>query len=92
MWRQYLRSHPRFSVWYERLDRSPGWVNRIAVTAAVLTVVLPLVLLALAALVVGVIVFTLLSIVARLLALLAGGGAAVPDGRVNVRVVRRDDR
>jgi hypothetical protein len=99
MWRFDLaRDGGLAGVWYRRVQRSPGWVNRAAMAAAVLTIVVPLLALALAAAAVGVLVFVVLGAVAWMATWLGGavrppaGGPPVPgnDGRVNVRVVRRD--
>ncbi|MEE9211400.1 MAG: hypothetical protein V3U29_01980 [Phycisphaeraceae bacterium] len=100
MWRVYVREHPTFGSWYHRIERQPGWVSRIAVTAAVLVVVVPLVLLALAAITVGLVVFVTLGLIAQLVVMVRGvfvrGGmpsvasGASGGGRRNVRVLRDD--
>ncbi len=96
MWRMYIRQHPTWGPWYQRVERQPGWVTRVAVTAAVLVVVVPLTLLALAAIVVGLVLFITLGLIAQVIAmvraLLTGGSTArapqAPEqGRRNVRVI-----
>ena len=92
MWRVYIRNHSRLGPWYVRLERQPGWVTKAALLAAVLIVVVPIGLLTLAALVVGVVVFVVLGAVAWLLG--AAGrllGGRTDSGRVNVRVVHRQE-
>jgi len=88
-WKQRVRDDPRFGGYYRVVADRPSWVTRAALMAVVLVVVVPLVLLTLAAVLVGVVVFTVLR-------LLTG---AVPrttrqppqasePGRENVRIIR----
>lgn len=94
----YLRRHPRWGVWYARVERQPAWVVKTAVVAAVLVVGVPLILLTATALIAGVVVGGTLGIVAGIVyklrkALVGRSGATrVPqtydDGRRNVRVIR----
>ena len=93
MWRVFLQSHPRFGQGYEWYARSPRWVRRSALGAAVLVVVVPLVLLTLAALLVGFVVAVLLGTIAlagwfirRMANNLFG---LAHGGRRNVRVIQR---
>ena len=101
MWQEGLRNHPTLGAWYAKVETRPRWVTKAALAAVVLTVVVPLALLMMAALVVGFVTFMVLGVVAVLVQqvriLFAGersvdhslaGGA---DGRVNVRVIK-DDR
>jgi hypothetical protein len=88
------RRHPGMGIWYTRVSRQPGWVTRTAVFLAVLVVVVPLVLLTLAAVVVGLSCLLVLGLVAkvgRYFSALFGGGGGGPrdDGRRNVRVINR---
>lgn len=100
-WKVYVRQHPRYGVWYQRVERQPSWVVKTAVALAVLIVVVPLVLLFLAAVAVGLIAFLVLGVAAAIwggVARLLGGGGGGPlkprpgwrhdDGRRNVRVIR----
>ena len=82
------------------MERKPNWVWKAALLAAVLTVVIPLALLALAAVLVGFVIFVVLGAIATVVTavrrLFTGGGPGgnVPgpsDGRVNVRVIH-DER
>lgn len=94
---EQVGNDPRFGPWVRRVQGRPSWVTRIALTAAVLTVVVPLVLLVLAALVVGVAVFVVLGLVATIIngvaGIFGGGSPGVPGvnedhvGRRNVRVI-----
>jgi len=95
MFRMYIREHETLGPWYQKLERQPSWVTKAAILAAVLMVGLPLALIAITALIVGLAVFTVLSLVsagvATLRELFSGGGRRPPadDGRRNVRVIRR---
>jgi len=99
MWRVYLRNHPTMGPWYARAQSKPHWVTKAALAAVVLTVVVPLALLMMAALVIGFITFMVLGVVAVLIQqvrLLFAGPRRDPaptsgDGRINVRVIQ-DDR
>ena len=99
MWRVYGLDNLRANTHFTRAQTAPGWVYKAALSAAVLVVFVPIVLLVLAALLAGVIVFVILAIVARLILAckrlarraLGGGRPAsspfwVDDGRRNVRV------
>lgn len=89
-WQASFREHPAFGPWYQRTASRPSWVTRSALGAAVLVVVIPLVLLTLAAVVVGLGVFFVLSAAASVANLLGGGFARRGgDGRRNVRVIER---
>lgn len=91
-WHEHIREHPTMGVWYERYRSRPSWVVRGALVAAVLVVVVPLVLLTLAAVIVGMLVFAALSLVASIGNLFGGGRDVKPsgdDGRRNVRVIQR---
>lgn len=87
------RRHPGAGVWYSRISRQPGWVTKTALIIATLVVVLPLLLLTLAAVVVGLACLLVLGLVARVSRLISGlfGGGirARDDGRRNVRVIER---
>lgn len=100
MWRVYIHQHPTLGPWYASVNRRPGWVTRTAVLAAVLVVVVPLLLLALAAVFVGLFVFVTLGLVGQVVAVVSDGWARATSGtqalwgrqgRRNVRVVRRRD-
>lgn len=88
---------PRFRAWQQRVGGRPGWVWKAAAAAAVLVVVVPLVVLTLTALVVGVAVFAVLSLISAVLRafseLFAGSGPGGPshpgEHRENVRIVER---
>lgn len=87
-------------MWQQRVNGRPGWVWKSAAFAAVLVVVVPLVLLTLTAIVVGVAVFAVMSLIAaigRAFSGLAGGGSSDPhhaptqgpERRENVRIIER---
>src|SRR5690606_29733470 len=97
-----------WQAWQQRANRyrivvgQPGWVTKIALACMALVIAVPLILLVLAAIFIGVVVFVALAIIAKLVqmmqALLAGTAAGQPDasindmpddGRRNVRVIRR---
>ena len=100
MWRVFIQNHPRYGKWYARIDRQPNWVVKTAIAAAVLVVVVPLVLLTMAALVVGIAAFLVFCLIAGLIGaasrLFGGFGSSGDvatqdgDGRINVRVIRRN--
>lgn len=62
-WRVYVKQHPRFGPWYQRVDRAPSWAVKAAVIAAMFVIVVPVVALTIAAVAVGLVVFGLLSII-----------------------------
>ncbi len=87
------RRHPGMGVWYTRISRQPGWVTRTAVFMALLIVVVPVVVLTLAAVFVGLACLLVLGLIARVGRFITGllGGSAKPrnDGRRNVRVIEK---
>jgi hypothetical protein len=98
-WKQRVRDDPRFGGYYRVVADRPSWVTRAAIFAVVLVVVVPLVLLTLAAVLVGAVVFTVLGAVAWVLhriRLLTGAvprperrtPASTEGDRENVRVIR----
>ena len=96
-WRVYVRGHPQFGPWYQRVESKPGWVWKAAITATLLVIVVPLILLTLAAVLVGVLVFACLGLVAAVMKLITGGLSprdprtpSPHDGRQNVRVIDPD--
>ena len=95
-WRVYVRDHPQYGRWYQRVEGRPGWVWKSAITAAVLIIIIPLVLLSLAAILVGVLVFLVLGLIASILRLFQPGNRSgqppmsprsADDGRENVRIM-----
>jgi hypothetical protein len=96
MWRMYIREHETIGPWVRKVEGQPSWVTKAALTATVLVVAVPVVLLTLAAIVVGVAVFALLGLAAMGIGAVRQifAGPHVPsepmdDGRRNVRVMRR---
>ena len=92
MWRVYIRNSRTFGPIYERIERRPNWVARTALVAAALVVLVPLLVLFIAAIVVGAIVFLTLALIAAVLATVANlfnGLGLRPAGRKNVRVIER---
>jgi EamA domain-containing membrane protein RarD len=93
----YLRQHPRFGTWYTSARRQPSWAVKAALAAAGIVVVVPVVLLTLAAAITGLVVFGFLALVAGGMRSLGSlfdfsePQAPTPrdDGRRNVRVVQR---
>ena len=97
MWRVYMRNHPTMGPWVQRIEHKPGWVYKLAILSAALTIGVPLALLALAAVLVGMVTFIVFSAIATMVAVIIGwfaGSASthtVSDNhRVNVRVIRHD--
>ena len=100
-WRVYISNHPKYGRYYHRyyepIERQQGWVTKAAVAAVLLVVIVPVLLLTLAALLVGVFVFVTLSLVSGTFraigSLFGGGGRGVSrqseeePGRENVRVI-----
>ncbi|MCC6579674.1 MAG: hypothetical protein IT440_04475 [Phycisphaeraceae bacterium] len=81
-----------------RIGGLPSWVTCVAVLAALVVIVLPMLALILAAVLVGAIVMALLSLVALVIRIardlwrgLTGGWSTDDDGRRNVRVLPRQD-
>jgi hypothetical protein len=91
---QYQRD-PRFNAVFNRMPVRPNWVLLTAVAVGAFVVVVPLVLLAIAGLVVGLVTFAVLALVAQAVAAvrsLFGGGTSGDRGRRNVRVIDPNDR
>ncbi len=88
-WNFNWQGNPVYSRWQHGLGGRPAWVTRAALTAGMLVIVVPLVLLTLAALLVGTLVFAVLSAVAWLIGQFSGVGPRSDDGRRNVRVIER---
>lgn len=94
------RYDPRmaFGRWYRRVEiagRQPRWVTRTALAAAVVVIVVPLLVLALAGIAVGLIVFAALGLVAWGVSWIKGllyrwDDFRFDSGRRNVRVIRRE--
>lgn len=96
-WTFNVNNLSRARAWHTRVSRQPGWVIGVTVAAIVLVFVIPLALLAMAALLVGTLVFLVAAAIAKLSAIvtgLLGGEVREPypteDGRENVRVIRRE--
>lgn len=95
MWRSDIGQHPQFGIWYRRVQTQPSWVVKASLTLAALVVIVPLVMLALAALVVGVAAFLVLGVIANVVQAFqaafgtSAGPAPMPrdSGRINVRVI-----
>ena len=90
-----LREHPGARRVYTHVSRQPPWVLITAVVAALVVFALPLLLLALAAMAVFFVVALVLgaaTAVGRAFRYMFDreGGLTRNDGRVNVRVIRRD--
>jgi hypothetical protein len=67
MWTVYQIDNPRTGEGFKRIDGTPGWVTRAALTAAGLIILLPIVLLVLAAVLAGLLVFAVLVTTLRLM-------------------------
>jgi len=88
------RRHPGAGLWYTRATNQPGWVIKTALGLALLVVVVPVVLLTLAAVLVGATCLLALSLVAAVARAVAeffqpGTARTRDDGRRNVRVIHR---
>ena len=89
--------------WNENLDprahwsrltiRQPHWVTRVALATGLLILAIPLAILLMVAITVGLLVFTILGLTARLVEAVGrsagrtGSGQKADDGRRNVRVI-----
>lgn len=87
-----LRDDPRFAGFYSRARGRPSWVWRAAILAALITIVVPVLLLTVAAALAFIAVFIVLSLVHSLLDATRGifGGWRGGRDRRNVRVIRPD--
>lgn len=92
MWRLFLSQSPRLLALHSRFRRYPPWVLRTAVLCAVLTVAIPLMLLVIGGILVGVIVFLLLALVAKIMEMLGMGAPAQRDDAGDVLAQRRNVR
>ncbi len=99
MWRfdsETFRTVPGFDGVYRRVVGRPSWVTKWALIAAAIVVLVPLMLLALAGLVIGTVVFVLLGLIAQVITFVRSGlhslsgGGSTSTGRRNVRVIHRD--
>jgi antibiotic biosynthesis monooxygenase (ABM) superfamily enzyme len=87
------RRHPGAGMWYTRVSRQPSWVTKTALLAALLVVVVPIILLTLAAIVIGLICFTALSLIASAWRFISSPFSSTRppknDGRRNVQIIDR---
>ena len=87
------RRNPLAGAWVSRVSQQPGWVTKTAFAVTLFVVVVPIVLLTLAALAVGAVCLLVLGLIARAAAffsgLLSGTRPKRDDGRRNVRVIER---
>lgn len=96
MWRVFIQQNQKLGAFQARLNPQSAWALRWAVTMGLLVVILPAIVLVLAAILVGVCVFFVLSLVGKIMALLGIGEseskpAAQPfDLRTNVRVMEEE--
>ncbi len=96
MFKVFLEQNQSYRTFSTRLNGHPGWVLRWAFLAGTLVMVIPMFVFVTAGLLVGAIVFIILSLVAKLMNLLGLGQANAipaepdPDLRRNVRVVEED--
>lgn len=74
---------------FRTVAAQPSWITRIALATFLLVIGLPIMLLFMLALICGVMIFGVLSLVNALLLRLKGSLPSRPDGRENVRVIRR---
>ncbi|MEO0513745.1 MAG: hypothetical protein AAF086_00435 [Planctomycetota bacterium] len=95
-WKIFLNQDPRLSGLYQRTRAKPAWPTLAAVASAAIVIVVPVVLVLLAGLAVGLVVYAVGSAVAgvgnwfkSLGGDTAQGSAMEDDLRENVRVVRR---
>ncbi len=95
MWRVRFDKGTGPGQWFNCAAGQPNWVIKWALIAAVVVIVVPLMLLAMAGLAVGLVVFVALALIVRIAVIIrtAIGGlwpARSSDGRHNVRVIDRD--
>ena len=96
MWRVFIQQNPRLNAFQARMNPHSIWAMRWAVTISLLVVILPAIVLVLAAMLVGLCVFFILSLVGKVMSLFGMGGneskpASEEAGlRQNVRVVEED--
>jgi len=93
MWRILLQQNPRFRSMHAQLGQHPAWVVRTAILCAVITLAIPMIVIIAAAMLVGLVVFVVLSLIAKLMSLLGlsptaeAPGEPTVDLRRNVRIV-----
>jgi hypothetical protein len=96
MWRVFLQQNQKLGAFQARFNAQSAWALRWAVTASLLVVILPAIVLVLAAILIGLCVFFILSTIARIGALFGMGGnesrpTSVDIGlRENVRVMKEE--
>ena len=95
MWRTNLDNDPRSGRWLRYVAAQPNWAAKWSLVAAVLVIVVPLAVLALAGLTVGIVVFVILATIMRLASIVRVAARSVwpggsDGGRRHVRVVDRD--
>lgn len=91
-WKVFVQQDPRLSGMYQRVAGRPAWPARLAVLCAGAVIAIPLILLLLAALLVGMVVYFVGSAIASILPDSAGekpqSSRPADDLRENVRVIR----
>ena len=83
-----MQNDPRLAGYYQRVQRQPSWVLKLSVLVAVAIVVVPLVVLTLAAVLAGAIVFFIGSVFASFFRLFRRDSPEA--ARHNVRVIHRE--
>ncbi len=74
---------------FQTVARQPSWITRIALMAFLIVIGLPIFLLLLLAIFAAVVIFSVLAVVNAIVMKVKGGLPRRPDGRENVRVIRR---
>lgn len=96
MFNRAFERHPKMGGWVREMRAQPSWVLKTAIGVGVLVVVVPIVLLTLTAVTAFVLAFLALGLVYRIgmglrrLFTRERSSFPAPDGRENVRVVRRE--
>ncbi len=95
MWQTDFRQSPIFIAWNRRLNSRQGWALRTAMLVAIVVVVIPCIVLVLAAMAIGMATFIVLSIIVKVMDVISPPrhesplGAETPDvQRRNVRVIQ----
>ncbi|NJL30621.1 MAG: hypothetical protein HC898_02740 [Phycisphaerales bacterium] len=104
MWKVYFENHPMAGRYYHYARRQPGWIVKTALAVAAMVFLLPLtalLLLVIAAVILGVAVFLVLAILLSILTLpyrlfkalfLSKPMAPADEGRRNVVVIHPTNR
>ncbi len=103
-WKNFASRSPQFGQYYARIQQQPSWVTRFAILAGLFVIVVPILILVVAAVTIFALVFFVAAFFAKLINTISNlfnsstyqkntpaQANQANGGRKNVRVIRRDE-